>query len=154
MFASVTLMFTWRLVELILRHNDNLSKTLQSTTLSQSRGKILVNMTVKELEKLRNESNSNIFWDNVNAKAKSFEVDKLKLPRKWGAPKKVEDFYEFGPAKPAQPDEPKDLYRKHYYEALYHFINCIKERFNQEDFRNILFYKKSFWKQPGSSHSM
>ena len=70
------------LVELILRHNDNLSKTLQSTRLSQSRGKILVNMTVKELEKLRNESNFNIFWDNVNAKAKSFEVDELKLPRK------------------------------------------------------------------------
>ena len=70
------------LVELILRHNHNLSKTLQSTTLSQSRGKILLNMTVKELEKLRNESNFNIFWDNVTAKAKSFEVDKLKLPRK------------------------------------------------------------------------
>ena len=29
----------------------------------------------------------------------------------------------------------KDLYRKYYYEALDHVINCIKERFNQEDFQ-------------------
>ena len=70
----------------------------------QSGGKIVD----KVLEKLRNEKNFNLFWDNVTAKAKSFEVDKPKLPRKRGAPKKLEDFFGFGPAKPSHPDEPKD----------------------------------------------
>ena len=36
-----------------------------------------------------------------------FEVEEPKLPRKRGAPKKLEDFYGFGPTKPAHPDEPK-----------------------------------------------
>ena len=55
--------------ELIICHSDNLSKTLQSPTLLQSRGHDCANKTVKVLEKLRNENNFNLFWDNVTAKA-------------------------------------------------------------------------------------
>ena len=66
------------------------------------------------LEKLRNANNFNLFWDNVTAKAKSFEVDEPKLPRIRYAPKKFEGFYdELAPPKPAHPDELKDLYHKH-----------------------------------------
>ena len=67
---------------------------------------------------------------NVTKKAKSLEVDKPKLLRKRGGPKKLEDFYGFGPAKPAHLDESKDLYRKHHYEAFDLVINCIEERFS------------------------
>ena len=38
-------------------------------------------------------------------------MDEPKSPRKGGAPKKLEDFDRFGPAKPVHPDEPKYLYR-------------------------------------------
>ena len=92
-------------------------------------------MTVKVWQKLRNGNNFNLFWENVTAKAKSFEVDEPKLPRKGGAQKKFKGFYGFEPTKPAHPDESKDFYLKHYYEAPNHVINCIKERFNQEDFQ-------------------
>ena len=82
-------------------------------------------------------------------------MDELKLPRKQGAPKKLEDFYGFGPAKPAHPDEPKDLYCKHYYEALNYVINCIKERFSQEDFQKYTMLQEVLLKAAeGSSHSM
>ena len=67
---------------------------------------------------------------NVTKKAKSLELDQPKLLRKRGGPKKLEDFYGFGPAKPAHLDESKDLYRKHNYEAFDHVINCIEERFS------------------------
>ena len=111
-------------------------------------------MMVKVLQKLRNEDNFNLFWDDVTAKAKPFEKDKPKLLRKPGAPKKLEVFHGFVPAKPAHPDEPKGLYRKRTYEAYEHMVNCIKERFNQEDFQKhaMLFQVllKSATKQPFS----
>ena len=144
--------------ELILRNSDNLSKTFQGPTLAAVQGQDCANMRVKVLETLGNENNFNLFWDNVTAKAESFEVDKPKLPRKRGAAKELEDFYGFGPAKPAHPNEPKDLYRKHYYEALDHVINCIKERFSQEYFQKYAMEavrKQEFARNmPGSSHSM
>ena len=62
-------------------------------------------------------------------------MEEPKLPRKRGAPKKLEDFHGYGPAKQTQHEKPEELYRKHYYEALDHIVNCIKERFNQEDFK-------------------
>ena len=58
--------------ELILRQSDNPSKTLQSHTLSAVQGQDCANMTVKMLEKLRNENNFNLFWDNITTKTKSF----------------------------------------------------------------------------------
>ena len=121
--------------ELILSHSDNLSKTLQNPTLSAVQGQDCANLTVKVLEKLRSEEKFDLFWENVSAKAKSLDVDDPKLSRKRGAPKRLDDFQGYGPAKPAQPDTPKDLYRKHYYEALDHVVNCVKERFNQEDYK-------------------
>ena len=119
------------LVDVIFGHSDTLGKTLQSPTLFAVQGQDCVNMTVKVLEKLRNEKNFNLIWDHVTAKAKSFEVDDLKLPRKRGAPKKLRHFHGSGPAKPGHPDKPKDLYRKHYYKVFDQVINCIKERFSQ-----------------------
>lgn len=62
-------------------------------------------------------------------------MNKPQLPRKQGASKKLKDFWEFGPAKPAHSDKPKGLYYDHYQEALDQVINCIKERFNQEEFQ-------------------
>ena len=58
--------------ELILRQSDNPSKTLQSHKLSAVQGQDCANMTVKVLEKLRNENNFNLFWDNITTKTKSF----------------------------------------------------------------------------------
>jgi len=79
--------------ELILSHSDNLSKTLQSPTLSAVQGQDCANLTVEVLEKLRSEENFNMFWESVSSKAKSLDVDDPKLPRKRGAPKRLEDFH-------------------------------------------------------------
>ena len=79
-------------------------------------------------------------------------MDEPKLPRRRVTPKRLEDFHGYGPAKPTQLDKPKDLYRKHYYEALDHVVNCIEERFNQEDYRKYATLKdlilKAARKQP------
>ena len=57
-------------------------------------------MTVKVLEMLRSQENFDLFWDNVLSKSKPLNVDDPKLPRQRGAPKRLEDFHGYGPAKP------------------------------------------------------
>ena len=121
--------------ELILSHSDNLSKTLQTPNLSAVQGQDCARMTVKVLEMLRSQENFDLFWDNVLSKSKPLNVDDPKLPRQRGAPKRLEDFHGYGPAKPTTYETPKDIYRKHYFEALDHVLNCIKERFDQEDYQ-------------------
>ena len=48
--------------ELILKHSDNLSKTLQSPKLSASEGQHIAEMTVRTLQTLRNDTNFDLFW--------------------------------------------------------------------------------------------
>ena len=122
--------------ELILGHSDNLSKTLQNPALSAVQGQDCAMKTVEVLEKLRNDDSYDMFWINANAKAEDLEVGAPNLPRKKGPPKKLTDFHGYGPAQPVHHSEPKDMYRKHYFEALDLTINCIKDRFDQEDYRH------------------
>ena len=50
--------------ELILRHTDNLGKTLQHSV-SASGGQEIAQLTIKTLEKLRNDETFNLFWERV-----------------------------------------------------------------------------------------
>ena len=75
-------------------------------------------MTVKVLEMLRSQENFDLFWDNVLSKSKPLNVDDPKVPRQRGAPQRLEDFHGYGPAKPTTYETQKDIYRKHYFEAL------------------------------------
>ena len=52
--------------ELVLRHADNLSSTLQHVTMSAAAGQELACMTVQTLESLSNDRMFDIFWANVN----------------------------------------------------------------------------------------
>ena len=49
----------------ILKHTDNLSKTLQSPELTAADGQKLANLTCQTLEKIRNDECFDLFWDQV-----------------------------------------------------------------------------------------
>ena len=57
-FRKFQYFFGVLLGELLLKHSDNLSKTLQSPKLSASEGQRITAMTVKTLQSLRTDSNS------------------------------------------------------------------------------------------------
>ncbi len=48
--------------ELILRHTDNLSRTLQHKTLSSAEGQQVAQMTLETLKKIRSEELFDLFW--------------------------------------------------------------------------------------------
>ena len=60
-FKNFRYFFGMLLGEIILKHSDNLSKTLQSPKLSASEGQQIATMTVKTLQSLRTDSNFDLF---------------------------------------------------------------------------------------------
>ena len=68
--------------ELILKHSDNLSKTLQSPRLSASEGQQIAAMTVKTLQSLRTDSNFDLFWTKQKQQDKSWMSMNLSYPGK------------------------------------------------------------------------
>lgn len=70
-------------------------------------------------------------------------IEDAKLPRKKKVPRKLDD----GNAETHYfPSTPKEHYRKIYFKALDIATNCIRERFNQPDFRKYVHLQEMFLK--------
>ena len=67
---------------LVLRHSDNLSKTIQKPTLSAGGCQSLASLSIKTMQKLRSDNSFDLFWTNVNFKADKLEIGPPELPRK------------------------------------------------------------------------
>ena len=87
-------------------------------------------MCVTTLEKLRNENEFDYFWTKVKSFAKEHDIDDPQLPRRRKAPIR----YFFGKAPAEHPESVEDDYRRKYYSVLDTVINCIRERFLQDDY--------------------
>ena len=67
--------------DLILRHSDNLSCTLQKVDISAAQGQEVTSMTVQTLKSLRSDNNYKLFWRKVSHLAEKLEVSEPALPR-------------------------------------------------------------------------
>ena len=66
--------------ELILRQSDNLSRTLQKSTISASEGQCVADMTVRTLQSIRNDSNFDLFWEKTTQDANKAGTTEPSLP--------------------------------------------------------------------------
>lgn len=57
------------LAQLILRHTDNLSRTLQKADMSAAEGQQIAAMTLDCLKYLRSDEQFTLFWQRVTAEA-------------------------------------------------------------------------------------
>lgn len=115
----------------ILRHTDNLSRTLQKKDLSAAEGQHITELSLTTLSEMRNEDSFDTFWESLNNKLYDLDVSKPRLPRRRKMPKR----FETGNAPPEFATSEKELYRQMYYEALDLVMSCVKERFDQPGFR-------------------
>ncbi len=113
--------------EMLLKHADNLSRTLQSKSLSAAEGQTIAGMTVDTLSSLRNDASFDLFWAKVNDKATKLGVNDPQLPRKRKPPARYDD----GLSQAEFHDNPKSYFRQIYFEALDLIISCITDRFSQ-----------------------
>ena len=62
---------------LVLKHSDNLSKTLEHTYISVSEGKEIAELTVKALQKARSDDSFDMYWNTVTKCSKELKVNDL-----------------------------------------------------------------------------
>lgn len=74
---------------------DNLSSTLQGSTVSASEGQSVMKMTLTALQSIRSDEAFALFWKVVEQKRLLVDVDEPKLPRQ----RKVPRRYEVGTSK-------------------------------------------------------
>ena len=128
---SFDFFFGVSLGELLLTHSDNLSKTLQTASMSAAEGQKIADMTVRTLQSICSDENFLLFWKLINQKASDHGIDEPVLPRQRKRPRRYED----GASEGDFSDSVEHLYRRTYYEALNLVISGIKERFNQPGYK-------------------
>ena len=125
--------------------SDNLSKTLQSESMSALSGFHLAELTVQTFEKMRSDERARLFFDTVSKKALAYPfILKPALPRKRKRPNygilhnyfQVEGYSNDENSHHAS--TPEEYFRQQYFEILDLIISSIKDRFNQPAFTAFL----------------
>ena len=123
-------LFGLMLAERILKHSDNLSKTIQATVMSAVEASQLSQLSIEVLQKMRTDDSYDHFWAQVNQMQSLLNVNEPLLPRQHKRPKR----YEEGKAESYHAHDPKMHYRQIYFQSLDTMITTIKDRFHQIDY--------------------
>ena len=125
--GSHRLLIGLKLSEKILRVTDNLSRTLQKTSLSAAKGQTLAKITIETLMSMRTDKAFVLFFETVKRDCDRLDTDQPTLARNRKAPKRFEVSGGDGYHSPTV----QDYFRMMYYEALDLAVSSIQERFNQ-----------------------
>ena len=127
----------------ILKITDNLSRTLQTRSMSASEGQSVAELSVKTLQLMRNDESFDAFFRLVNCFREQTGTSSPKLPRK----RQVPSRFEVGEGKESYNDSSiEDHYRRLYFEVLDLAVTGISQRFNQpgysiyKNLENLLVY--------------
>ena len=93
--------------EMILKHSDNLSSTLQHKFLSAAEGQYIAQMTIETLKSFRTNNLFDLFRQKVSLKASELDVGEPQLPRRRRLPRRLDDGLSAGEFH----DNPKSLYK-------------------------------------------
>ena len=128
---NFTFFFGLLLGELVLRHTDNLSRTLQHVSMSAAEGQKVAVMTVTILKSIRNDASFDQLWEVVCKKAELLGINDPQLPRQ----RKLPHRYDDGLSRGDFAATPKMHFKLCYLEAIDLIVNCVEERFNQPGYQ-------------------
>ena len=115
----------------ILRHTDNLSKTLQSPSLSAADNQQLAQLICNTLDCLRNQELFSLLWDKVSGMQEKLQIDQAMLPRRHKAPRQ----FEVGDGQGTFTETVEDYFRAKYYVVIDAALACIRQRLNQPGYQ-------------------
>ena len=121
------LLFGLKLCQRILKITDNLSKTLQKSSLSAAEAQHVAALTVTTIRKMRSDEDFDLFFQLLLSMQKSKGTNPPKLPRKRKAPRRFSE----GTGEAYHSPTVKEHYRRQYYEAIDSTIATIEKRFDQ-----------------------
>ena len=128
---TFTYLFGSMLGKLVLKHTDNLSKTLQHVSRSAAEDQQVTSMIVATLNSMCSDDQFNLFGDMVILKAEELSVSEPQLPWQRKLPRRYDD----GPSSGDFPSTPKTLFKQAYFEAIDLITNCVQERFDQPSYQ-------------------
>ena len=128
--SEFKLLFGLQLGERILNITDNLSKTLQTASLSAAEAQAIAAETVKTLKRMRSAEMFGLFWKHVECLRRRTDTEEPTLPRK----RRVPARYEIG-GEGFHSSTPEDHYRRSYFEAIDLAVTSIEDRFNQPGYK-------------------
>lgn len=135
--SSFNFVFCCCLGETLLKHTDNLSRSLQGD-ISAAEGQQRVSEVLAVLEKTRSNELFELFWERVLVWKSQLGVSDPKLPRK----RKMPDYFNKVSDGPPETyhfhDTAKDRYRHVYFETFDLVINYIQQRFDQPDYKTYV----------------
>ena len=123
-------LFCLILSEMILRHTDKLSQTLQQPKMSSVEGHAMAVLTVNTLEILLTDVNFDLLWLKVEQRREKLDVDEAHLTRRRKVPKRFDQANT--PTEHAL--STKDEYHLVYSEAIDLAVTSIRSRFNQKGY--------------------
>jgi hypothetical protein len=126
MMQTFNFLYGLKLTETVLKITDNLSRTLQHTSLSAAEGQRVASMTVATLESMRTDQAAQDFFGLVQTLREKLGVDEAALPRQRKLPKRYDDG-----APGFHNVSVEQLYRTAYFEAIDLSITSIRDRFDQ-----------------------
>ena len=115
----------------ILRHTDNLSKTLLQKTFSAAEGQHLASLCTDVLRSLRTDEAFAALYARACQEQQRFEIAEPALRRKRRAPAR----FEIGGTQGDFPDTPEAHYRQLFFEAVDNVVLAISEKFDQPGYR-------------------
>ena len=124
---SFDTLFGISVAELVLRHGDNLSATLRSSTISAAEGQCVASLTTSTIVKMHTNESFSLFWEIVQNKAAAVHVNEPRLTRRRKAPAR----FEAGGGPANYPETVEAHYRQIYFEVLDYAVSIIKMRFDQ-----------------------
>ena len=134
MMTKFSFYFGCCLGEKILRQTDNLSRALQSSSISAAQENKLAVDVVKTLKTDRSDESFDLFWGRIKQR-KDKEIESIEdpvPPRK----RKVPSRFELGQQQTHYfPQTAKDHYKQIYFEAIDFATTAITARFDQKDFK-------------------
>ena len=123
-------LFCLMLAERLLKHCDNLSCTIQSSSMPAVEARRLSELCIKVFQKMRSDEDFDLFWALAQQTQEQLGVNDAVLHRQRKRPRKSED----GSASPFYFEDPKAYYRSMYFQCLDAAITTITDRFHQRDF--------------------
>ena len=115
-----------KLADTIFKITDNLSKTLQKTSMSAAEAQHIASLTVATLQGMRSDDAAQSFFGLVSELGERVGVDKAVLPRRHKVPRRLDGGYAAFHA-----ETPEQHYRVTYYEVVDLAISAIQDRFDQ-----------------------
>ena len=117
--------------ELILKHADNLSSTLQHKHISAAEGQQIALMTLQTIKSVCTDEMFDLFWAKVTQRATDLGINDPQLPRCRKRTRRYDDGHSEGDFH----STPKAYFRQSYYEAIDLVVGCIENRFDQPGYR-------------------